>query len=309
VAPPPVVCNTREFDVGEMFALFTSVAWAFAVILFKRSGETVPPFALNFFRVSVSTFLFIVLFALLRQPLWGRAPLRDYLILTASGVIAIAISDTLFHMCLNRVGAGINAIIDCLYSPSVVFFAWLLIGERLGPWDFAGMGAVLSAILIASRHSPPAGATRRTLALGIFFGVLSMLTLGLGIVIAKPVLERSPVLWATAIRQIGTFIAMLPVALILPSRREILSHFRPALSWKYMLPGTVLGSFLSLIFWIAGMKYTQAGVAAILNQTSTINILILAAIFLGEPLTRRKYAAAGLALAGILMVFRSRGIL
>jgi drug/metabolite transporter (DMT)-like permease len=72
-----------------------------------------------------------------------------------------------------------------------------------------------------------------------------------------------------------------------------------------MLPGTVLGSFLSLIFWIAGMKYTQAGVAAILNQTSTIHILVLSAIFLGEPLTRRKMGAAALALTGILMVIIS----
>lgn len=288
--------------MGEIFALLTSVAWAFAVILFKRSGETVPPFALNFFRVAVSTLLFIPLLAAAWRPGWGDAPPRDYLILAASGVIAIAISDTLFHMCLNRVGAGLNAIIDCLYSPSVVFFAWLLIGERLAGWDFGGMAFVLAAILIASRHKPPAGATRRTLALGIVFGVFSMLTLGLGIVIAKPVLNRSPVIWATAVRQFGTLVAMVPAALIAPSRREIFSQFKPSASWKFMLPGTVLGSFLSLIFWIAGMKYTQAGTAAILNQTSTIHILVFASLFLGEPLTRRKIVSAALALAGILMV-------
>jgi drug/metabolite transporter (DMT)-like permease len=69
-----------------------------------------------------------------------------------------------------------------------------------------------------------------------------------------------------------------------------------------MIPGTVTGSFLSLIFWIAGMKYTMASTAAILNQTSSIHIIIMATIFLGEPLTRRKIAAAVLALAGIIMV-------
>ena len=129
-----------------------------------------------------------------------------------------------------------------------------------------------------------------------------MLTLAFGIVIAKPVLDRSPVLWATAVRQIGSFMAMLPVALLLPSRRKIFSNFRPVPSWKYMIPGTVIGSFLGLILWIAGMKYTQAGVAAILNQTSSVHIIILATIFLREPLTRRKIAALVLALVGIVMV-------
>jgi drug/metabolite transporter (DMT)-like permease len=288
--------------LGEIFALSTAITWSIAVILFKKSGEKVPPFALNFFRVAVSSLLFVLMFIIIREPVFGVAPLKDYLILIASGVIAIAFSDTLFHMCLNRVGAGLNAIVDGLYSPSIVFFAWLLIGEKLGPWQLAGMGSVLLGIFIATRHDPPPGATRRQLAFGIMWGVLSMLTLGVGIVIAKPVLNHSPVLWATAVRQIGCFLAMLPVALLLPSRKKIFSNFLPMPSWKYMIPGTVVGSFLSLIFWIAGMKYTQAGTAAILNQTSSIHIIILATIFLGEPLTKRKIAALVLALAGIMMV-------
>jgi drug/metabolite transporter (DMT)-like permease len=288
--------------LGELFALSTAVTWAIAVILFKKSGEKVPPFALNFFRVSVSSLLFVIMFLVMRKPIFGVAPARDYVILIASGVIAIAVSDTLFHMCLNRVGAGLNAIVDGLYSPSIVFFAWLLLRESLGPWQLAGMGSVLLGVFVATRHDPPPGATKKQLIFGIFWGVLSMLTLGLGIVIAKPVLNRSPVLWATAVRQIGTFLAMLPIAVLLPSRKKIFSNFRPHASWKYMIPGTVLGSFLSLIFWIAGMKYTQASIAAILNQTSSIHQIVLATIFLKEPMTRRKAVAAVLALAGIVMV-------
>ncbi len=288
--------------MGEIFALMTAVTWSIAVILFKKSGEKVPPFALNFFRVAVSSLLFVLMFVIIREPFFGVAPLKDYLILIASGVIAIAISDTLFHMCLNRVGAGLSAIVDGLYSPSIVFFAWVILGEKLGPWQLAGMGAVLLGIFIATRHDPPPGATKRQLAFGIFWGVLSMVTLGIGIVIAKPVLNHSPVLWATAVRQIGTFLVMLPVALLLPSRKKIFSNFMPMSSWKYMIPGTIIGSFLSVIFWIAGMKYTQAGIAAILNQTSSIHIIIMATIFLKEPLTRRKVIAAVLAVIGILMV-------
>ena len=288
--------------MGEIFALSTAVTWSIAVILFKKSGEKVPPFALNFFRVAVSSLLFVLMFVIIREPFFGVAPLKDYLILIASGVIAIAISDTLFHMCLNRVGAGLSAIVDGLYSPSIVFFAWVILGEKLGPWQLAGMGAVLLGIFIATRHDPPPGATKRQLAFGIFWGILSMVTLGIGIVIAKPVLNHSPVLWATAVRQIGTFLVMLPVALLLPSRKKIFSNFMPMSSWKYMIPGTIIGSFLSVIFWIAGMKYTQAGIAAILNQTSSIHIIIMATIFLKEPLTRRKVIAAVLTAIGILMV-------
>ncbi len=291
-----------EVDMGEVFALTTAVFWAFAVILFKKSGEKVPPFALNFFRVGVGSFLFILTFIVTREPLFGVAPLKDYLILTISGVIAIAIADTFFHMCLNTVGAGINALVDTLYSPSIIFFAYFLLGEKLGSWHYGGMVLIMSGVIITTRIKLPAGITRKQLLTGIMWGVLSMLTLGLGIVIAKPVLNRSSVLWATAVRQIGCFLVMIPVALLLPSRRNIFSTFIPHSHWKFMIPATILGSYLALIFWIAGMKYTQVGAAAILNQTSSVLILIFASLFLKESFTKYKLIAAIFATAGIVMV-------
>lgn len=287
--------------MGEFFALMTALIWALAVILLKRSGETVPPFALNLFRVVVSTCLLLPTVAAGGQGGW-QGSRRDVLILFASGIIAIATSDTLFHMSLNAVGAGISAVIDCLYAPLTVLFAAVLLGERLSALQLLGMALVLSGVLAAARHDPPHGVSRRQLVLGVIWGTLSMITLALGIVIAKPVLDHSPVLWATVVRQIGCLGVMVPGALLSPRRREFLRVFKPSRSWRFSLPGAVLGSYLALIFWIAGMKYTKVGIAAILNQSSTIYVLILAAVFLKERLTRGKVIASAVAIAGIVLV-------
>ena len=109
-------------------------------------------------------------------------------------------------------------------------------------------------------------------------------------------------LWATSVRQLAALAAMLPWALLSPQRRRIFGVFRPARTWRFSLTGTLLGSCLALLFWIAGMKYAKAGTAAILNQTATIYVLFFATIFLREPFTRRKLLAAALALGGILLV-------
>ena len=288
--------------MGEFFALLTGAIWAFAVILLKRSGDTVSPFALNLFRVVVSTSLLVPTLLVVGDPLWNEGSLSDVLILIASGIIAIAISDTLFHMSLNMVGAGISAIIDCLYSPLTVLLATLLLGERLGAVQLIGMVLVISGVLSAAQNQPPHGVSARQLVLGVVWGVLAMATLALGVVIAKPVLNHSPVLWATTVRQIGCLAVMGPIALLSPRRREILRIFRPSRTWRVSVPAAVLGSYLALMCWIAGMKYTQVGIAAILNQSSTIYILILAAIFLKEPFTRRKMIASAVAVAGIILV-------
>jgi len=288
--------------MGWLYALLTAVMWAAAVVLLKRSGETIPPLALNVFRVAVSTVVLVLTILVAGQTLFFRAPMRDYLILFASGVIAIAVSDTLFLMALNRLGAGLMAIVDCLYAPFVVLFAFVLLGERLGPWQWIGMAFVILGVLIAARHEPPNGVTARQVLVGSLYGLLSMATVALGIVIAKPVLGRAPVLWATTMRQIGALVVMIPAALVVPQRREIFGIFRPASNWKFSVPATLLGSYLALIFWIAGMKYSMAGPAAILNQTSSIYILIFASIFLKEPFTARKVIASVLAVGGIVMV-------
>ncbi len=288
--------------MGELFSLAAAVAWAFAVILFKKSGETHAPFALNFFRVGVSCVLFVATLWLRGEELIRPVPLEDYVLLAASGIIAIAVSDTLFHKSLNRVGAGISAIVDCLYSPFVVLCAFLLLGERLGPWQYGGMLLVLGGVFVAARHTPPPGITTRQLVAGVFWGLAAMATLALGIVIAKPVLDRSPVLWATSIRQLASLAVMLPMTFSRRHRRRIAAAFRPGKGWCYALPGAILGSYVALLFWIAGMKYTAAGAAAILNQTSTIYVLVFASLFLGEAFTRRKVFASLLAIAGIAMV-------
>ena len=288
--------------MGMFYALLTAVMWAAAIIFLKRSGETIPPFALNVFRVGLSSVLLVPTVILAGQDIFYPAPPGDYLILFVSGVVAIAISDTFLLMALNRLGAGIMAIVDCLYAPFIVLFAFIMLGERLGSWQWAGMALVIVGVLIAARHEPPRGITARQILIGSLCGVIAMTTVAFGIVLAKPVLERSPVLWATTIRQIGALIVMIPAALVLPGRRTIFDLFRPARNWKYSVPATLLGSYLALIFWIGGMKYSLAGPAAILNQTSSIYVLIFASIFLKDPFTARKVVASVLAIGGIAMV-------
>ncbi len=298
----PVYPPAAMLYLGELCALGAALVWAAAVILFRKSGETTAPFALNLYRVGVSGVMLTVLVLATGQPLFAGRSTADLGWLALSGIIGIALSDTLFHRCLNMVGAGLNAIVDCLYSPFVAVFAFVLLGERLGPWQLGGMALVIGGVLVTSKAIPPPGSNRRDLVVGILWGVGAMSTLALGVVLAKPVLETNSVLWASAIRQIASFSVMAPVALAMADRKRVWSVFRPDRSWRFSFPGTVLGSFLALLLWLAGMKLTEAGKAAVLNQTSTVFILVLASLILREPFTARRWLAAGLAIAGIMMV-------
>lgn len=289
--------------MGEIFALLTAAFWAGAVILFKRCGEDIPPLVLNALRVTVSSVLLLVTMLAAGYPPWRPAPLDDLLLIAASGLIAIAIADTLFHASLNRIGASLTAIVDCLYPPLTTLFAFLLLGETLSAADWVGMLLVVGAVFVATQAALPAGISRRVLMTGILMGAGGMAALSFGIVIVKPVLQDQSVIWVTGMRQFVALAVLVPAVLVSRSARGQLRRLRFSRSMlRYALPGTFLGSYLSLMCWIAGMKYTTAGTAAILNQTATIYIILLARLVLKEPLTRRRILACCMALGGVLCI-------
>jgi drug/metabolite transporter (DMT)-like permease len=69
-----------------------------------------------------------------------------------------------------------------------------------------------------------------------------------------------------------------------------------------VIPAAISGSYFSLLMWIGAFKYAPAGIAALLNQTSTVFIVLLAVLVLGEPMTMRLALALLLACAGSLVV-------
>ena len=289
--------------MGETFALLTAVFWGGAVILFRRAGETLPPLILNLFRVSVSSVLLLATMLVMGQMPWRDASWQQYLLIIASGVVGIAVADTLFHASLNRIGAGLTGIVDCLYPPMTAVFAFVLLEERLTTSDVVGMVLVVGAVLVSTRVVLPAGMSRRNLLVGLSLGATGMAALSFGVVIAKPVLNEQPVVWVTGMRQFAALAVLLPYALLSRERAALGRMFRmPGSALRFALPGTVLGSYFSLLCWLAGMKFTGAGTAAVLNQTSTIYIIILARIFLHESFTRRKVLACVLAVGGVLAV-------
>jgi len=289
--------------LGETLATATAITWAFAVILFKRSGERVHPIALNTYKNVLSGLLFIPTIYLFEQSLFYPAPMSDYWLLFISGALGIGISDTFFFKSLNLLGAGMTAIVDCLYSPSIIILAYLWLGETMSVLQIIGAALIISAILTAATKKGRGVLDQRSFLLGLMYGTLGMVTMGVGIIMVKPLLERSPLLWVTEMRIFGG-LAVLIIQLLLHSKRiEIVKSALSKEGWKYTFWGSILGTYLSLMLWLGGMKYTQASTAAALNQTSNIFIFIFAALILKERLNSIKVMGIFLAVVGVFMVF------
>lgn len=288
---------------GEIFSVLCAAGWSVGVILFRMSGYSISATSLNLFKnVLASTLLLITMLIFgISFCCTGIEPI-EYAILIFSGIIGIALADTLFFVSLNILGASLSAIVDCLYSPLTILFAYILIGERMLFWDYVGGAIIISAVFIISARSESIGIKSRDLIKGILIGALSMALMAVGIVMAKPILDKTPVLWSATLRLLGATVMLSLYTLVRPDRKKIWRVFIPGAHWKVAFPASFIGAYLAMMLWIAGMKYTQASIAAILNQMSTIFIVVLAVIFLKEKLTLKKTVAVVLAVAGAVMV-------
>ena len=161
---------------------------------------------------------------------------------------------------------------------------------------------IVSAVLTAVRERNSRPVEGRRVFLGLLYGVLAMAIMAVGIVMIKPVLDRSPLLWVTTYRLLGGTLVLFVVLIFHPARRKILLSIKSPGRWGYTVSSSFIGAYLAMVFWLAGMKYTQASIASALNQMSNVFIFIFAALLLKEKLTVMRITGIVLGFIGSLLV-------
>ena len=78
---------------GEIFALSSALVWALAVILLRRSGETLPPFELNLFKNCLGFVLLIPTILLFGGLALPKYSLFELFVIVTSGLLGIALAE------------------------------------------------------------------------------------------------------------------------------------------------------------------------------------------------------------------------
>ncbi len=291
--------------LGESLALGSALAWATAVVLYRRAGDVGAP-ALNLFKSVLSASLLAVTLVAMGDGVRLDRSAEPWARLVASGLLGIAVADTIFLGALRRIGPALLSIVECVYSPIVVLLSVLVLGEQVGGVFAVGAGLVAVGVATASwpqRDLSPAEETPgREQRKGVAMGLFAVAIMAVGVIVAKPALSGGGVVEIALVRVVVGLAGQL---VFLGARRELgraLRIFRPQAAWRWLLPGSVLGAYLSGMLWIGGIKFADASVASVLSQMAMVFTLVLARLFLGEPLSPRRLVAGGAALAGALVV-------
>jgi drug/metabolite transporter (DMT)-like permease len=312
-----------QIGLGEIFSLLSAMTWAVGVILYRHLVRELPALTLNFNKN------LLVLLMLLPLPwvLHGTAspwmPWSDVLVALASGFLGIAVADTLYFVALSRLGAGRMGVIGNAYSPMVIVLSLIWLDERLTIWQVAGLCLVMAGVLVIAKRPSPArvvvgepvpapelplpdapaspAPTEHSHGLSIVIGLVAIILMAVAIVMIKPVLEAHLLGWVTLLRLVGALLGLVLIAAV-RGQLELLRTRGRRIDWKLLALAAFFGQCLSMVLWLAGYKYAPASIAAVLNETSSVFIVLLAWWYLREPLGRRGLIGVALTLPGVALM-------
>jgi len=290
--------------MASFHAIICALTWSIAVILFKKSAQNVDSMALNAFKNTFACALMAITTYFYEGTLFHPITTEHLEIIVISGLLGIGIADALFLRGLQLLGASRVAIIDCLYSPFIITLSILFLGEQLLPLQITGSTLIIGSVVIASlpalTRKPVSG--ERIPLKGVLISVFAILALAIGITIIKPVLADKSLFWVATLRLFAGSVSSLVILAFSP---------KPLQRWQTLVssdrrPMLILASFMatyvSTLFWLSGFKLGNASIASVLNQTSTLFTVVLAALVLKEKLTRRKILACILAISGAALI-------
>ena len=288
--------------LGELLALICALMWASAVILYKYVGDTMRANTLNLIKNSIALSLLVPTAFLIEKFALPELTIKQWLIVALSGYVGIAIADTFYLKSLKYIGAGRTAIVGSLYSPFVVILSILFLSEQLLLWQWFGFVLVLLGVLIVTYQRNNQEIEKSLMIKGSLFAASSVFLNASSVVVIKPILEGDGFFWLVSLRMLAGLFGMWVYLFIRGQVQQTVSEIAsPGHNWKGIAAASIFGGYIALLFWLAGFKYTEASTASVLNETSTIFIVLMAWVFLKERLSWRKIIGVMMTFVGVVI--------
>lgn len=291
--------------IGETYSLLSAISWAVATILFTAPSRRLRAEALNLFKTTLATVLLIVTLVILRGgQVFRLTDGTEALYLAASGVVGISIADTLYFWCLREIGAWRTLALSCLAPPFTILLSAFMVRSVVGRADWLGIGVALAGVLLVTlsgrrRREDGLSFTRN----GTLIGAVMYGLVALGIVLTKLGTAKTGSLEASTIRIV---VAVPGILLIEAVRRTLGITLRAAADIPdrgRMIAGSIVGTYVAYILFIAGIKHAHPGIAIALASTSPAFVIPLSAVFLKERVSPLAVVGTGIALAGVVILF------
>ncbi len=291
---------------GELAGLATALCWALTSILFTIASARFGAVVLNRIRLVLAVlFLGITQLIVLGSLIPPGATPAAWLWLGLSGILGLAVGDSLLFHAFTRIGPRNASLIMSTVPVFSALLAWIQLGEGLTTIEMLGIVAVSVGVVVVLLERTPSAAVRRDgLAVGILAAFGAALAQAISLVVAKAGMpEGLATLSATLIRMIAACASIWLLALFTGHVGKSLRALRDTRGMLPALGGSVVGPYLGVWLSLVSIRLAPVGVASSLMGMVPIFVIPLAAVFLRERASARAIIGTVTAVAGGALFF------
>ena len=291
--------------IGIGAALTSAASWAIGSILFKKIGEKVSPFGMTLSKGILGILLLGFVYAVNG---FDFIPLNAAGMLFISGIIGIAIGDTLFFASLQYLGPKVQIIFFMMGQVMTAMLGLLILKEMplLLQWigilvTLMGAAAVLWKKIFSNSENKKTGVR------GLMFGLLAMFCFSISLIIAKQAMISVSALSAVLIRITAGTAGMLIYGLIKRKVKTWLNPFRDLKMVVFFIVSVSIVTFGGFWLSLVALKLLDVAVASTLGATEPLFVLPLALIILKERIALTEFIGAVLTACGVIIIIIGSG--
>lgn len=290
--------------MGTIYALTAALCWAGSSTILKSLTTKIDTLSLNTLRLcATSLLLFVVILLSGRGTEFANTPLMPLVYLIISGVIGLAIGDTIFIKSLSYL--NVSQVFPIALSSNTVFtvlLAVLLLGESFTWITGLGTFLVLLAVYLLTSTRMTNSTPGRTRGKGIILALIAGATWAIAVVTLKlGALDINPLV-AAAIKLPSAAIVLLPFALSQRGSGALQLRKYSSRNLALTLTSGPLDYGVGMVFFITAIQLIGAGRAVVLSSASPLFLLPFSVFVLKERLTRLTLIGIFVSITGIYLV-------
>lgn len=280
--------------IGALAALAAALCWTLASSLWRRLPTSLSGAELNLLK---NWLAFAMLLPLVLGRPWPAAP-GPLLLLALSGVLGIAVGDSLYFAALRRLGTRRTLTIDA-GGPAVATVGGMVwLAEVPEPLHWLGLALITLALLLVAGQRSGIATARHLQLQGVGLALGALLCGSAGALVSRAALRDAALdpLQSALVRLLAAAIVLLP---LLRFRRSSGVGPQPSIRrWPLGLLATLLGTTLGIALQQMALQQLPGGLAVALLATAPLMAVPLAPLE-GDRPGWRGWLAALLALAGV----------
>jgi drug/metabolite transporter (DMT)-like permease len=146
-----LVLASLAFNRGDLLILLSQTAWVTYSLYSRAAASTLPPVWIMAGAHTVAALVLVPVAATVEQPwrVWNAAPVGWTVVLY--GAIPVTLGHIWFFAIIRRIGPGRAAIFLNLMPFVVIALSWLIVGEPVHGYHFAGAALVMAGVYLATR--------------------------------------------------------------------------------------------------------------------------------------------------------------